>query len=591
MYEYRAPRRELSFVLHEVLEVEAVLAALGRGEVNRSLIDEIIEESAKFSEQVLSPLNWQGDREPPQCVQGVVTAPAAFKSAYQQYRQDGWPTMAGPAEYGGQALPSLAHVPVGELLCSAAMAWRMASGLSEGAVLALSKHGSDVLKSAYLPKLISGEWAGTMCLTEPQAGTDLSILKTRAEPAADGSYRLTGTKIYISWGEHDLTENIIHLVLARMPDAPAGVKGISLFLVPKRLDGKANGVSCLSIEHKMGIHGSPTCVMSFEQATGFLIDKPGGGLACMFTMMNQARLGVGLQGLGLSERALQAATHYALERLQGRASHGAEQPNQNADPIVVHADVRRMLMTIKSQTEAQRLLVYYTYLLEDTLTFSSDAKTREGAALLASLLVPIVKANLTDAAFEHASLALQVHGGSGFIRDTGVEQYVRDARITMIYEGTNGIQALDLLGRKVLMNGGAAVQLMIKTIQNSLPSELPQQVQPWAAALATQLAQWGELTALVGGRVRQDPEELGAVAVDYLQYCACLLLGWCWVRMAIVAARQVSAGSAEAPYYQAKLAAAAFYFERLWPKHLSLAAGIRAGGSSLPRLTSEQWSA
>ncbi len=591
MYEYRAPRRELSFVLHEVLEVERVLANLGRSEVNRALIDEIIEESAKFSETVLSPLNWQGDREPPRCVDGVVTVPAAFKSAYTQYCRDGWPTMGGPAAYGGQALPSLAHVPVGELLCSAAMAWRMASGLSEGAVLALARHGSDELKNAYLPKLVSGEWASTMCLTEPQAGTDLAILKTRAEPAADGRFRVTGTKIYISWGEHDLTENIIHLVLARLPDAPAGVKGISLFLVPKRLDGQPNGVHCRSIEHKMGIHGSPTCVMQFEQATGFLIDKPGGGLACMFTMMNQARLGVGLQGLGLSERALQAATQYAFERLQGRASKGALQPDKNADPIMVHADVRRMLMTIKAQTEAQRLLVYYTYLLEDTLTLSTDAAAREGAALLATLLVPIVKAELTDAAFEHASLALQVHGGSGFIRDTGVEQYVRDARITMIYEGTNGIQALDLLGRKVLMNGGAAVQLMIQTIQHSVATDVPAVVQPWVASLAKALAEWAELTALVGGRVRQDPEELGAVAVDYLKYASCLLLGWCWIRMGSVAARHLAAGESEAPYYQAKLAAGAFYFERLWPKRLALAAGIRAGGATLPRLSAEQWSA
>jgi len=591
MYEYRAPRRELQFVLHEVLEVERVLAHLGRTDVNRELIDGIIEEGGRFCEQVLSPINWQGDRDPPRFSEGQVTAPAAFKAAYQQYCSDGWSTMAGPEAFGGQGLPALAHIPMGEMLCSAAMAWRMASGLSDGAILALMRHGSDRLKQDYLPKMVSGEWAGTMCLTEPQAGTDLALLKTRAEPSLDGGYRLHGTKIYISWGEHDLTDNIIHLVLARLPDAVPGTKGISLFLVPKMLAGVPNGVHCLSIEHKMGIHGSPTCVLNFEGARGFLVGEEGGGLACMFTMMNQARLGVGLQGLGLSERARQAATRYAFERVQGRSARGAVSQGRPADPIVVHADVRRMLMTQKALAESQRLLVYYCYQLEDTAALSADPRERERASALSALLTPIVKALLTDSGLENASLAIQVHGGAGFIRDTGVEQYFRDARITLIYEGTNGIQAMDLLGRKVLMNRGETVKLMIAEIMGTLGTPLPASVTPWAQQVQGALKDWVELTQSVGGRVAKDPDELGAVAVDYLQFCGYLLMGWCWVRMASVATATLAGGTGERAYYEGKLAAAGFYFDRLWPRMQGFAASIRAGGRSLATLSEEQYTA
>jgi hypothetical protein len=589
MYEYRAPRRELAFVLHEVLESERVLNNLGRDDVTRELVDGILDEAAKFCETVLSPLNWQGDRHPPVYDQGVVKAPPGFKEAYLQYCRDGWSTVAGPTAYGGQGLPSLVHSAIGEMLCSAAMAWRMASGLSEGAILALSRHGSETLKSAYLPRLISGEWTGTMCLTEPQAGTDLAILRTRAEPQADGTFRLYGTKIYISWGEHDLTDNIVHLVLARLPDAAPGTKGISLFLVPKRLHDAPNHVQCLSIEHKMGIHGSPTCVLNFDGATGFLVGEPGGGLACMFTMMNQARLGVGMQGLGLSERALQAAVRYAFERRQGRAAGGAEEPSQNADPIIVHADVRRMVMTQKSLTESARLLAYYTYELEDTALHSKDPDARKTATMLGAFLVPIVKSLLTDIGLESASLAIQVHGGSGFIRDTGVEQYLRDARITLIYEGTNGIQALDLLGRKVLMTGGASVALMIAEIERTLQGSLPPEATPWVEALRVRLKEWPELTALVGARVRTQADELGAVAVDYLNFSGYVLLAWCWLRMGVVAARQLAAGAPERGYYEGKLAAAEFYFARLLPRSLTYAAGVRAGLSTLPRLSPEQY--
>ncbi|HUO96216.1 MAG TPA: acyl-CoA dehydrogenase C-terminal domain-containing protein [Steroidobacteraceae bacterium] len=589
MYDYRAPRREFEFVLHEVLEAERVLARLGREDIGRELIDSVIDEGAKFAETVLSPINWRGDWDGARYDNGAVAAPEGFKAAYQQFCRDGWAGMAATPDYGGQGLPAIAHIPVGEMLCSAAMAWRMASGLSEGAVLALTKHGSDALKARFLEKLVRGEWTGTMCLTEPQAGTDLGILRTRAEPASDGSFRITGTKIFISWGEHDLTENIVHLVLARLPDAAPGTRGISLFLVPKRLDGQPNGVHCDSIEHKMGIHGSPTCVLSFDAAQGWMIGQPGGGLACMFTMMNHARLGVGLQGLGLSERALQASVRYAFERLQGRSARGPVARDKAADPIIAHADVRRMVMTQKALTEGQRMLAYYTYMLEDVERLAGDAEERARASQLVAFLVPIVKSLLTDSGMENASLAVQVHGGSGFIRETGVEQYLRDAKIACIYEGTNGIQALDFLGRKVLMNGGATLKVLAAEIAQTLAGELPAALKPWAAALTAKIEEWAQLTRQVGERVAQDPEELGAVAVDYLNFGGYVLLGWAWLRMARVASAKLAAGTPEKAYYEGKLAAAAFYFERLLPRTLSCAASVRAGGATLPTLTPEHY--
>ena len=591
MYEYRAPRREFEFVIHEVLEAERVLAGLGRDDVGRELIDSVIDEGAKFAETVLSPINAQGDWQGARYDDGAVVAPPGFKAAYQQFCSDGWAGMSASPDYGGQGLPALAHIAVGEMLCSSAMAWRMASGLSEGAVLALSRHGSDELKGRFLAKLVKGEWTGTMCLTEPQAGTDLGILRTRAEPAGDGSFRVSGTKIFISWGEHDLTDNILHLVLARLPDAAPGTKGISLFLVPKRIDGAPNGVRCDSIEHKMGIHGSPTCVLSFDGARGWLVGNPGGGLACMFTMMNHARLGVGLQGLGLSERALQASVRYSFERVQGRSARGPVAKDQVADPIIAHADVRRMVLTQKALTEGQRLLCYYTYQLADVEHFSADAEARERAGALVALLVPIVKSLLTDSAMETTELAMQVHGGSGFIRETGVEQYLRDAKITCIYEGTNGIQALDLLGRKVLMNGGATVKLLGAEIAATLKGGIADALKPHAATLAAKLGEWAELTRIVGSRVAKDPEELGAVAVDYLNFAGYVLVGWAWLRMANVAAARLDAGSRERAFYEGKLAAAAFYFERLLPRTLASAAAVRAGGATLPTLTEEHFAA
>ncbi len=585
MYEYRAPRRDFEFVVHEVLNAEQTLAGLGRSDVNRELIDGILEEAARFTETVLSPLNWQGDWHEPELKDGAVRVPEAFRAAYQQFCRDGWAGMAADPDFGGQGLPAIAHIAVGEMLCSSAMAWRMASGLSEGAVLALERHGSDALKAEFLEKMVKGEYTGTMCLTEPQAGTDLGILRTRAEPVGDGSYRVNGTKIFISWGDHDMVDNIVHLVLARLPDAPAGTKGLSLFLVPKRRGGGANGVSCASIEHKMGIHGSPTCVLNFENALGWLVGTPGGGLACMFTMMNHARLGVGLQGLGLSERALQAGVRYAFERRQGRSARGPVAKNEPADPIIVHPDVRRMVLTQKALTEGQRLLAYYTYLLEDVAHLATDAAERARAESLVALLVPIVKSLLTDSAMETTSLAVQVHGGSGFIRETGTEQYLRDAKIACIYEGTNGIQALDLLGRKVLHTGGASVKLMVEEIARTLTGPLPAIAAPWAAALKSLVEEWASLTRTVGERAQADPDELGAAAVDYLNFAGYLLVGWCWLRMAAVADAALGKGSAEREFYEGKLAAARLYFERLLPRARAFAAAARAGAATLPALT------
>jgi alkylation response protein AidB-like acyl-CoA dehydrogenase len=587
MYEYRSPRREFRFVLHEVLELEKAMAELGRDDVNRELVDSILDEGARFAEQVLSPLNWQGDWAGMKLEDGRVKTPPGFAEAYRQFCTDGWAGMAAAPDFGGQGLPDAAHIAIGEMLCSSAMAWRMCSGLSEGAVLALTRHGSDDLKAKYLEKLVKGEWTGTMCLTEPHSGTDLGIMRTKAVAQPDGSFAVTGTKVFISWGEHDMAENILHFVLAKLPDAPSGTRGISLFLVPKRLDGQPNGVSCASIEHKMGIHGSPTCVMNFESAKGWLVGQPNGGLACMFTMMNHARLGVGLQGLGLSERSLQASVAYAFERLQGRSARGAQEKDKPADPIIVHPDVRRMILAQKATTEAQRLLCFYAYLLIDREDRSPDEAERKRAAELVALLVPIVKSLLTDTAVENASLAVQLHGGAGYIRETGVEQYLRDAKIACIYEGTNGIQALDLLGRKVLGTGGTSVKLMIDEVARSLAGGVAADLQPWAARVQALMVQWGELTKLVAERAAKDPEELGAAATDYLNFAGYALMAWCWLRMANVSRRALDGGASERGFYEGKLAAARFYFDRLLPRADAFAAAVRAGSATIPPLRAD----
>jgi hypothetical protein len=596
VYSYRAPLRDIRFVVHEVLDFEQHYRSFGREELNRDLLEGILEEGARFAETVLAPTNRIGDEHGLQFEDGQVRTPPGFKEAYQRYCEDGWITMTADPQWGGQGLPGGFSLAFSEMLVSGNMAWKMYSGLTESAVSTIEAHASDELKQRYLPKMVSGEWSGTMCLTEAHSGTDLGILRTKAEPLGDGSYAVTGTKIFISAGEHDLTENIVHLVLARLPDAPQGTKGISLFIVPKFVPGAdgqvgaANGVKCGSIEHKMGIHASPTCVMHFNDSKGWLVGKANEGLACMFTMMNHARLGVGLQGQGLSELAWQASIAYANDRLQGRSLTGVKMPGKPADPIIVHPDVRRMLLTQKAFVEGGRVLCFLTGREIDSAHLNPDSEARKRSSDLIAFLTPIVKAFLTDASMEVTSLAVQIHGGHGFIRETGVEQLMRDARITPIYEGTNGIQALDLLGRKVFGTGGKSVQMMVARIKEAIDkyAALPE-VTPLAVELGKRLEQWGRLTADLGKAAMANPEEVGAAASDYLQVSGYVCLGWCWLAAAGVAAKRIAADDAEADFYRAKLVTAQHYFNRILPRIDSHAAAARAGSAGLMKLPAEHF--
>jgi len=597
VYAYRAPLRDIRFVVHEVLDLEQHYQSFGREELNKDLLEGILEEGARFAETVLAPTNRTGDEHGLRFEDGQVFTPPGFKEAYQRYCEDGWITMCADPEFGGQGLPGGFALAFSEMLISGNMAWKMYSGLTESAALTLQAHGTEELKSRYLPKMVSGEWAGTMCLTEAHSGSDLGILRTKAEPLADGSYAITGTKIFITAGEHDLTDNIIHLVLARLPDAPPGSKGISLFVVPKILPnadgslGAANGVKCGSIEHKMGIHASPTCVLHFNESKGWLLGKENAGLACMFTMMNHARLGVGLQGHGLSELAWQASIAYANERLQGRSLTGAKAPGKPADPIIVHPDVRRMLLTQKALVEGGRVLVFLTGREIDSSHMNPDEEARKRSSDLVAFLTPIVKAFLTDASMEVTSLAVQIHGGHGFIRETGVEQLMRDARITPIYEGTNGIQSLDLLGRKVFGTGGKSVQMMAARIKEAIDKFGPlPEVTPLAAELGKRLEQWGKLTMELGGAAMKNHEEVGAAAVDYLAVAGYVCLGWCWLAAAGVAAKKLAEGDAEADFYKAKLVTAKFYFDRILPRIDMHAAAARAGAAGIMELPAEHFS-
>jgi len=596
VYSYRAPLRDIRFVVHEVLDFEQHYRSFGREELNRDLLEGILEEGARFAETVLAPTNRIGDEHGLQFEDGQVRTPPGFREAYQRYCEDGWITMTADPQWGGQGLPGGFSLAFSEMLVSGNMAWKMYSGLTESAVSTIEAHASEELKQRYLPKMVSGEWSGTMCLTEAHSGTDLGILRTKAEPLGDGSYAVTGTKIFISAGEHDLTENIVHLVLARLPDAPQGTKGISLFIVPKFLPGDdgnvgaANGVRCGSIEHKMGIHASPTCVMHFNDSKGWLVGKANEGLSCMFTMMNHARLGVGLQGQGLSELAWQASIAYANDRLQGRSLTGIKMPGKSADPIIVHPDVRRMLLTQKAFVEGGRVLCFLTGREIDSAHLNPDTEARKRSNDLIAFLTPIVKAFLTDASMEVTSLAVQIHGGHGFIRETGVEQLMRDARITPIYEGTNGIQALDLLGRKVFGTGGKSVQMMVARIKEAIDkyAALPE-VTPLAMELGKRLEQWGRLTAELGKAAMANPEEVGAAATDYLQVSGYVCLGWCWLAAAGVAATKIAADDSEADFYRAKLVTAQHYFDRILPRIDSHAAAARAGAAGLMKLPAEHF--
>jgi alkylation response protein AidB-like acyl-CoA dehydrogenase len=591
MPRYTPPLRDMQFVLHEVLGATEMLRRLPRyAEIDAETINAVIEEGGKFAAEVTSPLNADGDAEGCRLDPATheVSAPKGFKQAYAQFVEGGWPALNADPSEGGQGLPLVVNQCLYEMLNAANQSWTMYPGLSHGAHAALHAHGTPEQKATYLPKLTSGEWTGTMCLTEPQCGTDLGLLRTRAEPLPDGRYRLTGTKIFISAGEHDLAANIIHLVLARLPDAPAGSKGISLFVVPKfevDSDGKLgarNGIFCSRIEHKMGIHGNSTCQMELEGATGTLVGAPNKGLQAMFVMMNAARLGVGNQSLGLTEAAYQQAVAYARDRLQMRSLSGPKAPDKAADPIIVHPDVRRMLLTARAYAEGGRALACYTALRLDALVATDDADERNDAEGEVALLTPVIKAFLTDNGWLATSACMQVFGGHGYIRESGMEQLVRDARINMIYEGTNAIQALDLLGRKVLGDNGARLRKFGSKIAEFVEAEgTDEAMQEFINPLAELGEKVTKLTTELGMKAFGNADEVGAAAVDYLRVVGHLLFAYFWARMARVALDKQGSGD---PFYTAKLATARFYFAKLLPETAGLIRSARAGLKPLMEL-------
>ena len=589
---YRAPLRDMRFVFDELLGASQVLQGLpDQGEFSRDLAEAILEEAAKLAENVLAPLNAPGDQQgcqyDPQTK--AVTVPQGFKQAYKQFAEGGWTALACSPEFGGQGLPHVLNMLVEEMICSANLSLGMYPGLTHGAINALTEHGSRELQDQYLAKLISGEWTGTMCLTEPQCGTDLGLIRTRAVPQADGSYAVTGTKIWITGGEHDMVDNILHLVLAKLPDAPDSVKGISLFLVPKFLaDGSRNPAFCGGLEHKMGIKGSATCVMNFEGAQGWLIGEANKGLKCMFTMMNSARLMVGMQGLGIAESAYQISLGFAKERLQSRSLLGPKSPEKPADSILVHPDVRRNLLRQKVMIEGCRALAYFTGLHLDVAHSHPDAQVREQADDLVQLLTPVVKSFLTDEGFNCANDGLQVLGGSGYTQDWGIEQLVRDARITRIYEGTNGIQGLDLVGRKLALGGGRAVRSYFALLNGWLQAN-PQA--PHGAAVGKALQQLQKATLWIASEGMKDAEQAGAAATPYLRLFALTSLAWFWSRMAQVASEQLAAGSSETAFYGAKLKSADFYVARVLTETDGLLAEVLAGKASLMAFSDDEFAA
>jgi alkylation response protein AidB-like acyl-CoA dehydrogenase len=593
---YKAPVDEVTFLLRDVFRLDRYNNLPGFAEATPDVVEAVLAEAAKFSEAVLMPLNRVGDKEG--CrrnADGSVTTPSGFKDAYKKLTEGGWIGVSAPAEFGGQGLPTVINQAVGEFFASANMAFGMYAALTEGAAAAIAVHGSPEQKKLYLPKLISGQWAGTMNLTEPQCGTDLGLVRTRAAAQSDGSYKITGTKIFISAGEHDLAENIVHLVLARIDGAPAGTRGLSLFIAPKFLPapnggvGVRNAVSCGSIEEKMGIHGNATCVMNYDGATGWLVAEPNRGLQAMFTMMNEARLGVGVQGLAMSEVAYQNAAAYAKERLAGRALTGAKFPDKAADPIIVHPDVRRVLMSMRAFNEAARALAVWTALKSDIAHRAADAKEKQAADDHLALLTPVIKGVLTDAGFAHAVLAQQIYGGHGYIAEHGIEQFVRDARITMLYEGTNGVQALDLVGRKLPKDGGRALQAFFAELtayakeQGGDPAMAPY-VKPVSQALGDlqQATMWFLQNAL------GNPDNAGAGATDYMHLFGLVALGYMWCLIAEAAKAKAGAGGDGATDRMAqRLATGRFFMERMLPATAMHLARIKAGAASTMALPAE----
>jgi acyl-CoA dehydrogenase len=589
---YKAPVDEVLFLLNDVFQISRYNNLPGFADASPDLIEPILAEAAKLCEQVVQPLNLPGDREG--CTRhddGSVTTPKGFKDAYRQYAEGGWMGISAPTEFGGQGLPETLTVIVNEMMASANMAFAMYPGLTQGAIAAILRHGTPEQKAAYLPKMIEGRWTGTMNLTEPHCGTDLGLLRTKAVKQGDGSYKITGTKIFISAGEHDLSENIVHLVLARIEGAPAGIRGTTLFIVPKFLlkadgsPGARNGVSCGSIEEKMGIHANSTCVMNYDEATGFLIGEENRGINAMFTMMNEARLGVGVQGLAVSEVAYQNAATYARDRLQGRGLGGAKFPDKPADPIIVHPDVRRMLMTMRAFNEAGRALLIWTSFQGDVVHRSPDDKARQAGDDHMGLLTPVLKAMLTDQGFANAVQAQQVYGGHGYIAEHGMEQFVRDARIAMIYEGANGIQALDLVGRKLPKDGGRAMQAFFGEAQAYIKAHGDDAMKPYVGPLTAALGHLQQATMWLMQNAMAKPDNAGAGAADYLGLFGLCALGYMWCRMAEAAHAKLAAGSDER--MKAKLVTGRFFMERMLPETATHLARIQAGAASTMELPAE----
>jgi alkylation response protein AidB-like acyl-CoA dehydrogenase len=590
MVTYSAPLEDIRFLLNELLDYEGTVAGLpGYEEASADIVEAVLEEGAKFCENELLPLNRPGDEEGCIFENGVVRTPAGFKEAYKAFAEGGWTGLSCDPAYGGQGLPKTLQFIFEELICSTNLSFGMYPGLSHGAYNALVLHGSEEQKTTYLPKLTDGTWSGTMCLTEPHSGTDLGLIRTKAEPNGNGAYKITGTKIFISAGEHDLTENIVHLVLAKLPDAPPGSRGISLFIVPKfqvKADGSPgprNGVACGSIEHKMGIKASSTCVMNFDEAEGTLVGEPHKGMRYMFTMMNVARLAVGIQGLGLAETAYQSAAAYAKERLQGRSLAGPKNPDKPADPIIVHPDVRRNLLTMRAYNEGARALALWCGMAVDVADKHPEAEKRQEADDLVQLLTPIIKAFFTDYGFEATNLGVQVYGGHGYIREHGMEQLVRDARIAQLYEGANGIQALDLVGRKMGQNMGRLLRRFFHPVQDFVEAQQGDtQMAEFVMPLFKVVGRLQQATLHLAQQGLKDPEEAGAAASDYLRLFALTALAFMWARMARVALDNLEGD--RAAFYRPKLATARFFMTRLLPQSSGHFAAIMAGKASIMEL-------
>lgn len=594
MPQYKAPIRDFEFVLKELWNIEQYKELEPFASVDSDLISALIGEGARLCEEVLFPLNQSGDEEGVKFDNGKVSVPKGFKEAYETYVASGWTSFTCDAAYGGQGLPNILNMPIIEMICSANLSFGITPGLSHGAYNAIHMHASEELRKKFLPKMVDGTWTGVMCLTEPQCGTDLGLIRTTAKPQGDGSYKINGSKIFISAGDQDITENIIHLVLAKLPDAPAGVHGISLFVVPKIIVnddgslGSANNVTCGSIEHKMGIHASPTCVMNYDGSVGYLVGEPHKGLRAMFTMMNEARLYVGVQGLGLSEVSYQNAVAYAKDRLQGRALKGAAYPEKAADPLIVHPDIRRMLLTMRSFNEGARALSTYTALQIDISHHHPDEKARSDADDFVQLITPILKAYFTDMGFESTNLGMQIFGGHGYIREYGMEQYVRDARIAQIYEGANGIQALDLVGRKLPKKTGRYLRALFHPAaafveKNKANPEMAEFTKSLHQALTT-----GQQASLwIAANGMGNPDEAAAGSVEYLRLMAYVVFAYIWAQMAEVSLRKLKEDGADKEFYEAKLATARFYMNKILPHSYGLLASIVNGAKPVMAMREE----